>query len=37
MEASLESYSDIVFYRSKAEAEKELEFIEVSKMELTKN
>ena len=33
----LEPYSDIVFYGSKAEAEKELEFIEVPKMEATEN
>jgi hypothetical protein len=33
----LEPYSDIVFYSSKSEAEKELEFIEVPKMKMTKN
>ena len=33
----LEPYSDIVFYGSKSEAENELEFIEVPKMETTEN
>jgi hypothetical protein len=33
----LEPYSDIIFYDSKSEAEKEYEFIEVPKMEKTEN
>ena len=33
----LKPYSDIIFYSSKSEAEKELEFIEVPKVEMTEN